>query len=462
MSDSVLPNELLAEIFQVSLSETTCPRISGWDDEYNLDDNSPLTSNLLPVVLSHVCRRWRAISVESPLLWTHLRFNVSKSSLDRLTAFFTRSKHAPIHISIHHVPPKFLADRFKFPLPRNTADIRFISKNRLAQVFSLLAPHCERWASLNISGSDAESHKFIVSQLAECTPASQLEYFSLSYGGLRENRLAVSPPFQDQTPRLKYVAFLTSSLSLTWEASRHLLRNLHHLELSCDPATHFRSWLVWVDIFDSSPGLRTLVLSSQDQSNINHQFRRPLDTTHSVSSIRTLILSSIHGMWVKEFLTYFSFPHIRNLSLDLKPDQYYLEDSSRVFEVLTRPHGASLLSRLERLRISSNTSERDMSGVLDEAKKVSVLEVLMDALLAVALLEKLQHSEEGDAVLYCPHLQVLKLMELEVDDTSTVVSSLLHRRQLGRARLKKLIMNEDSVSDECAKCLRTHVDLVLE
>ncbi|KAF7320519.1 Fatty acid hydroxylase [Mycena chlorophos] len=78
-----LPNELFTAIFLFAIDH---------------DHDDPLTTT--PTTLSHVCRRWRQIALDSGSLWTSLVFTypTSPSQISRILTYLSRSKNYPLDI----------------------------------------------------------------------------------------------------------------------------------------------------------------------------------------------------------------------------------------------------------------------------------------------------------------------------------------------------------------------------
>lgn len=87
---SKLPLEILSQIFEEGPHE-------------NLPDvrlhpaRVPLAPNPLPLILSHVCKMWRDIATQDPLLWTMIRLDSSKST-DLANLYLERSQSQELEI----------------------------------------------------------------------------------------------------------------------------------------------------------------------------------------------------------------------------------------------------------------------------------------------------------------------------------------------------------------------------
>ncbi|KAL0945298.1 hypothetical protein HGRIS_000804 [Hohenbuehelia grisea] len=116
-----LPTELVASIFVL------CHAI---ESDYRRDS----ATNCARVILSHVCRRWRAVILSMPLLWSTISVHdASSASLPKLTAHLERSMPCPLSISV--MPNPYMAEgQFK----------------HVEDIMALVAQHAERWKSLRL------------------------------------------------------------------------------------------------------------------------------------------------------------------------------------------------------------------------------------------------------------------------------------------------------------------------
>ncbi|KAA1470787.1 hypothetical protein DENSPDRAFT_74367 [Dentipellis sp. KUC8613] len=130
------------------------------------------------ITLSHVSRRWRAVAIQIPELWTFLYIAHNHRRLERLDAFLTRSANQPLDIVIRWCPFGSPADLINPPRPRVTNAKR---EAELWQAFfAKLVPHVQRWAIFDF-GSDAWRHMHTALTALESTSAPRLRSFSLRY-----------------------------------------------------------------------------------------------------------------------------------------------------------------------------------------------------------------------------------------------------------------------------------------
>jgi hypothetical protein len=124
-----LPTEILALIFNLFV-----------------DDGD---STIAPIVLSHVCSRWRTVSLSLPSLWTSPKLPLNHLGMAK--EFFCRSSPLPIHLSMR-------------PLEWRPVEIEFNEK------------HAHRIQSLHLSSGFSEDSLLSFSR---CTPLLQLQEVSL-------------------------------------------------------------------------------------------------------------------------------------------------------------------------------------------------------------------------------------------------------------------------------------------
>lgn len=89
-----LPSEILSRIFYLVVGARPC----------GASDNSGNNSSLpkYPDFLTHVCSRWRRISIGLPMLWSHIDIlhlhSMTPGFVARAKACAARAKHAPLEI----------------------------------------------------------------------------------------------------------------------------------------------------------------------------------------------------------------------------------------------------------------------------------------------------------------------------------------------------------------------------
>ncbi|KAJ7149619.1 hypothetical protein C8R46DRAFT_1125624 [Mycena filopes] len=113
-----LPNEITSEIFTQFLPPfPSCP---------------PLTGPASPTLLTHICRAWRLIALNTPTLWRAISLTADHTpftlAMEIADVWFTRSRSCPLSIEIHYayvevvtLPPRILQEAARLEDLRITA-----------------------------------------------------------------------------------------------------------------------------------------------------------------------------------------------------------------------------------------------------------------------------------------------------------------------------------------------------
>ncbi|KAF5315083.1 hypothetical protein D9619_007358 [Psilocybe cf. subviscida] len=185
-----LPVELIAYIFDIG----------------SQDDTS------FPVIVSHVCREWRDISLNTPSLWRHITLGPNELGCRKR---LRRAKAHPLDIKLSSSATESRHNQFHV--------MNMYAANRY---MGMVKPYTHQWRSLDIHFAQYASHLWQVG-LANCaSPAPQLEEFSLVYrlnDDIQEFSL-----FDGYAPRLRRVTI--DGIRLEWAPS--LFTNLTFLDYS--------------------------------------------------------------------------------------------------------------------------------------------------------------------------------------------------------------------------------------
>ncbi|KAK0472125.1 hypothetical protein EDD18DRAFT_1370527 [Armillaria luteobubalina] len=255
------------------------------DFEYRLRrDVSSEISHTIPIIISHVCRRWRSLSISSPSLWTTI-------VIDDCTPLYSNS---PTHTHLFPVVDYFISLSRLQPLkvaillsgiPQQPSSFRKLQAERLG---ALLFYNANRVTSLTIRGMNwVHQYKILKKLSGKHMPI--LATFNCDHGSGQN----VTPP----------VYYIPNS------ADHHFLPILtsHHPDFTLrpSPSSHFpllqdvcliSTPIVW-DHFDAV-NLTTLVLAFLPDLPGVHDFRPTYACIHRVlhssrHTLRSLTLAGI-------------------------------------------------------------------------------------------------------------------------------------------------------------------------
>ncbi|KAF4612191.1 hypothetical protein D9613_004568 [Agrocybe pediades] len=101
-SVSKLPPEILSTIFEVYTSDALPPCLQD-EIEFDVPEHDVLS---IPLVLSHVCHRWRQVAFSTPQIWTMFTISLdrcdgSQAEQDIISAWIGRTRNHPLTIHLH-------------------------------------------------------------------------------------------------------------------------------------------------------------------------------------------------------------------------------------------------------------------------------------------------------------------------------------------------------------------------
>ncbi|THH08888.1 hypothetical protein EW145_g2395 [Phellinidium pouzarii] len=161
------------------------------DDETTASEKTRKLS--FQVRMSHVCRRWRQVAINTPVLWTKLNFD-EPAPFNKSTEWILRSKLSPLDITIDITLPDEISplvneathllpvvgDRFH-ESPKMTA-IKDEAAHDILIILALILPHVSHWRSFELSVSTYLHMRIALTFLQKCdadSGAPLLETLSL-------------------------------------------------------------------------------------------------------------------------------------------------------------------------------------------------------------------------------------------------------------------------------------------
>ncbi|KAJ7122007.1 hypothetical protein C8R43DRAFT_1076503 [Mycena crocata] len=152
---SKLPVELLGEIFSWSLGD------------WGLMTEEPSSLVLDPLIVSHVCGHWRAVSLSIPMLWATIWIDRPRvAHISMVELWLKRSRNCPLSINLRQTDPKSCLS-----MPSS------VEHDLTDDLFSLLVPHLSRWHTVDVDFR-TDTQRSLISLPTE--EALTLEHVSLN------------------------------------------------------------------------------------------------------------------------------------------------------------------------------------------------------------------------------------------------------------------------------------------
>ncbi|KAF7299092.1 hypothetical protein MIND_00857500 [Mycena indigotica] len=474
------------------------PDESDSEDEHDgleEEDEEPFVP--FQVLVSHVCRHWRSIALNTHTLWTKLHFD-GHVTIDAAETWIKRANGLPLDITIDstHGHPKepgpnqpplphatyvvngeeqtsmvqVILDQISGTLTTAAAPVNdqeeggalpeeeydpCISFDDLTEILDLIIPYASDWRLFEVSVNDYKQMYAVLERISACSAAPVLEEFGLySYdeSGDPEETDHFSPPelakaflpFNGVAPKLKKLALW--AVHLDWEASLSFVRNISELELAYHVRDVRPSFATFQAIVQNSPQLEFLSLCFSGPGGDLEKLEIP--------SLRNLVLCYLESDYVKPLMQSLVLPELQELTLDLAEEDYteFVAQLAGPAPQSTR----SLLAGLSLLKISC----------LDcNDKAVDLLMAQLDSLKRMDLNcageeERFFHrlfkaQPNAKSPLYCPKLEGVRVAGKEGSDLKKLV---IARKAMGVPLKQVLICRRDYVSPRDDKWLRENVE----
>lgn len=436
------------------------------DSDDDDEDEEEEDERVLPfqVLVSHVCRHWREVAIQSPELWTTLTFSEGYP-FEKSRISIERSKGLPLDIYIDCTIPEDWDPTAH--VHDNDSDCEgdhdhnvpqpFVSQKHLSVVLDLVVPHVAQWRLFEVTVSLYDNMHLVLSRLAECPAAPLLEVFMLYHYedcdeyetfALTELKTAFLP-FHGIAPKLIDVALW--GVHIAWDESLSFLTGLRDVEFAYHAKDVRPSYETFTKILNSSPDIRTLSLClSGPGGNPDEDWSKDII---ELPSLTDLVLCYHEPAYIGALMSILSTPNVHSLALDYDDDDY-----TSFAQQLTRPmpgKSKSLLVGLEHLKISGlpcNNKTIDM--VLEQLTNLKSFNLNCSGESEEPFFHRLIATTSGTKV-YCPNLHTMTTTGIE----GSRMRAFVEARKTAGVPLKKVFMSqEDEVNEKEEKWLRDNLE----
>ncbi|KAF5382487.1 hypothetical protein D9615_002994 [Tricholomella constricta] len=450
------------------------------------------------VLVSHVCKHWRDVAIESPILWTVLTF-AEGAPFEKSKIWIQRSKGLPLDVHVDcTIPDQDDHDPFDDHFPasgdasspsQDTAaaaasaathgrqyaedhkDCQHppppFSLQDLAMILDIIVPHVAQWRSLEVTASVYEYMHLLLSRLAGCPAAPLLEVLELYHyedcedyelfrpAELREHFLI----FQGNAPKLRDVALW--GVHLDWDRSLSFLRNLRDLELTYHAKDVRPSYATFKQMITSSSELRTLSLClSGPQEHVDETNDWGSDPIE-IPSLKDLVLCYHEAQYAIALMQKLSVPNVHSLALDFDGEDY-----TAFVKQLTLPMPKttkSILAGLEHMKISGLPCDNQSIDMMyEQLVRLQTINLNCSGEEEEELFRRLMKPAAAADVLssapkklYCPNLHTITTTGIDGAEMRLFVEA---RKAAGFPIKRLMLSEEDDVEEKDEKWLRAHVE----
>lgn len=250
-----LPPEILSIIFKCGVSQLE-DLVHSYDDE----KTSAALPDVLPfeLLVSHVCRLWRNVALDTPFLWTSITVLASEyPPYERVVAYLERSKSFSLDIRIDYVP-------------REVLQLSSVEADNFEVLLTLLIPHLARWASIWLGVSCYHYMYTFLKTVSDPSvpPAARLQELHLVHTSKWGAPILSEPKFLDHfftlfggsAPLLRTLVLVGVHIdwSQGWLQSAPNLQTLHLALYDFDVCP---SWEAFSAILRGAPALQTFKIN---------------------------------------------------------------------------------------------------------------------------------------------------------------------------------------------------------
>ncbi|PPQ85155.1 hypothetical protein CVT25_004162 [Psilocybe cyanescens] len=343
------------------------------------------------VLVSHVCRHWREVALDSHILWTSLDFS-KRPNLEKAQVYISRAQGLPLNIFIDCTFPEHVdeEDHPDHPLYLDNEarkksiseecddeecsghdddeehghfeDVQFLSQKQLTQILDLIEPEVSHWHQLDFRASTYGYVHMFLSRLHALPSAPLLESFQVchfedceDYEFFSGDDKTVFLPFHGHAPLLKDLVLW--GVHIDWEAP--FLSGLRELELSYHAKDVRPPYKSFAKMINNSPELTSLTMSLSGpilpdgvtfDADPEEEEGAWGPTPLIIPSLRDFAIQFQDPKYASALMQHLDMPALTSLLLNFDEEDY----SSFVHNLVKPVKGRteSVLSHVENLKIS--------------------------------------------------------------------------------------------------------------
>jgi hypothetical protein len=432
--------------------------------ESDLQDDCHTVDLPFQVLVTHVCRRWRSVALDSHRFWTVLTFR-DHPRLAQTKEYISRSNGLPLTIELDCSTNDDTSDVKGLELSDASEDEKdLLSLEDLGQILDLLEPEVSHWGTFIFHSSSYDYVQFLMSRLDKLPTAPCLESFQLHIYEERDNSVVIPAahkirylPFHGRAPNLKEAVFW--GIHIDWEAALpNFLRGLRDLELSFLMDFERPTYATFAEIIKNSPDLRTLTLSQggpilpDGVAFDSGEAWGPVPL--AIPSLTELVLQYHEPKYAAALVQHLNVPSVTHLLLDFDEEDY-----SGFVQTLAKPvkgRDQSLLQQINHLKISGLPCDiASVEALLSQLVSLQSLnlkiygpeeEVIYDKLVNPQAPTTMSRGVVDLPKLFCPKLEEITTTGLDAKGMKALI---IARRDAG-APLKRVHMaiNHELLTDD--------------
>ncbi|KAJ7784610.1 hypothetical protein B0H16DRAFT_304076 [Mycena metata] len=453
------------------------------------------------VLVSHVCKHWRAVALNTHTLWQIIQFT-THLNVEKSKAWLERSNGLPLDVfidctSVHgpdghdhddgdeatHHPPTaqhppstggalmgiimafnpttgtlttdtITADQEQMMSADVAPPEPCISLDDFKVILDMIMPHVHNWRVLEVSANYYTYMYELLSRLAKVPGAPLLEELGLyNYEESESEEVDTFEPahlaeaflpFQGNAPKVTHVAFW--GVHIAWEAALPMLQGLREIEF----AYHTR------DVRPSFETFRAMLEASPEIELLSLCYSGPVGDMEvlEVPSLRTLVLCYLEPDFVKPFIGALVLPGLEELNVDLVEEDF--TDFATQLAEPARGQTRSLLAGLTTMKLTGlQCNDATCAVVMAQLEGLKRLHINCEG--EEKRFFELLSELKGTAPQYCPKLESLRVEGVEGAELRELVAT---RKTAGAPLQQVFIGSRDFVDAKDERWLRANVDTV--